>query len=252
MMDPEEIPTNRLFDEGIIFSSHLFNQISKFSVSWEDIDWEQEIDVPEGIQQVLTSAATQFQYGNMSHLILCGKIIKNEAQNTTMDAQKLSVVLAAYRLEGIELWGRYVEKTGAGAIISPELQRYYQHLFSEDDVLHILLGIEVLGGPLVQAVYDRLQGEGDAVFDQIVTNLHKQKTQEIDMSKKFLRQMIRANNHSSQAALEDTFKKYREIADQILESNTAALEGLDIDPGELRLQTSKEIDDYAEELGIYR
>ncbi len=249
-MDEHHSPTDRLFQDGIVFSSHLFDEVDQFSISWEDVDWEQESTVPIHVQDALVSAATQFQYGNMSHLILCGNIVRNEYDQTTLDHQKLAIVLAAYRIEGIELWGRYIKKMQGGETVSDELQRYYQHLFSEDKALSLLVGMEVLSGPLTYMMYDALRGQGDPVFNELVTNLAEQKEHELDLVTEFLSPLIRSSGRDTQNTLSTTVDQYTDIAEQILSTNSQTMKALDMAPVVMQDQILSAITDFRDELGI--
>lgn len=246
-----DIPTNRLYEGGIQFSEVLFDEIAQFSISWEDIDWDKPITTTKRQYETTAAAATQFQYANMSHLIICGRIIKNEVNGSTMDAQKLAVALAAYKVEGIEVWGRYVKKVGAGEQVSDELQRYYQHLFSEDDVVQTLVGMETLGGPLAYVVYKSLHNsESDDLFQQIVGNLIQQKEQEIELTQEYLTEAIASLSPDQTAQLRENAHTYRSIAKTILQSYDDELQAVDLDIERMGTAVAEEITAFYQTIGL--
>lgn len=245
----ENTPVDEIFRDGVVFSEHLFNEIQQLRLSWEEIDWEQDVAFSDKEQRVFTRIATQMQYGNMAHLVLCGKIIKTEVDETTLDAQKLALLLAGYKLEGIDLWGRYVRKHGAGAEVSDELQRYYRNLFSKDDATSLLLGIGVLAGPMAQTMYRKVQGKGDPLFDQIVERSLTQKEREKDLLLKYLRPAA-CSSAQPDEALQELAKKYQSIALNIIKTNTEPVQHLGLDKATVLKDATKNINAFYEDIGI--
>lgn len=248
--EPEPLSPDEIFGDGIIFSEALFDEVERFSISWEEIDWDQDIGLPKRKEKALTRAATQFQYGNMAHLILCGKLLKGELENATMDMQKLALLLASYKLEGTELWGRYVQKRGAGAEVSKEMQRYYQHVFSEDDGFCVLLGIGVVAGPLAHAVYTVVQDIGDPIFNKLVERSVGQKEREIQLMTEFMTPIVNSDTSPSHRKIDDLAEKYARIALSILQANSLDIHYLELDRDTVLNRVEDNIQEFYQEIGI--
>lgn len=246
----EPLPPDEIFSDGIVFSEVLFDEVEEFRLTWEEIDWEQEIDLPEQKKEALTRAATQFQYGNMAHLILCGKILKGEMKHTTLDMQKLATVLSSYKIEGIDLWGRYVREMGAGEEVSREMQRYYQHIFSKQEAVSALLGMGVLSGPLAYAVYTTVDGEGDPLFNQIVGRSIQAKEREMDLITKFLTPIIASDTTPNRQKMTELAEQYAQVAMKILQTNGPAIKRLDLDRRHVLDQVERNIQEFYRDIGI--
>lgn len=240
-----ELPMTSIYEQGMKFGTSKC-RVEVNGEAWENIDWDAPITTSTEMQQATTRGATQFQYANTAHLILCGKILKHEVKHTSMDAQKLAVTLSAHKVEAADIWGQYLQKTKTGYGINPEMTAYYRQLFSETEALPLFIGLETLGGPVIRTIYETVQDTGDPVFQQITKNLLAQKEQELDIAKTFLSPMVAADTETAQSSIE----QYRDLAEKLLFAHQDDLNALDINVLELRNKILDTVDEFQEDLGI--
>lgn len=249
MTKTPKLPANNVYEKGMnIGTTECMVEVN--GDVWNGIDWDQPLDTPPDIRAVTTTAATQFHYANMSHLILCGRIIKQEVKHITSDTTKLAVCLAAHKADGTDIWGRYLEKSGAGATLSRPMMSYYRHLFSENDAVSILLPMETLGGPVAYTLYRELQDVGDPVFRQIAQNLATRKQAEIQCVVDYLSPMIQAFPPEQKQQVLREAKQYDTAIDTVINTFAPQFDTVNLDPGAIRNQIQENVQQFYTDLAL--
>lgn len=249
-MTNRDLPPDNVYERGMNFQAAVVDTVDRPETVRNQIDWDQTIDMQDDVVRAANAAATQFHYANTSHLLLCGKIIKQETAKNTLAATKLAATLTLYKIEGIENWGKYMARIGDGYHISDPLRNYYQHLFSEHDVLPLFLGMETLAGPVAYTLYSTLQDAGDDLFQQLNQCFADQKAQEIDVSQKYLANAIDRLPARKQDALADTARKYLNMANHLLRAHEEDLTTLDIRPSTLQSEMVEATNRFYERINL--
>lgn len=247
-----KLPANLVYEDGISLGNTVRSHIELNGDAWNGIDWDEPITTPEPVQRVTTAAATELQYANMSHLILCGKLMSHELPGVDADISKLAVCLSAHKVEDADLWGRYLQKTGAGTGVSQPLTDYYQHLFSEDNALTTVLGMELLGGPVAHTLYTELQHVGDPVFQQIAANLAAQKEAELHTVIEHLHPLTTAADAAQQEQLSRAVVTYTDLIQRLLQTHAPQFAAVGINPEPFQEQTTAAIQQFLTDLELDR
>lgn len=244
------LPVDKAYEDGTRLGELVLADYENEALVFQDIDWEQEVDPDGAVQWATGMLATESHYANMAHLMLCGEIIRFGVASDTLDAQRIAVKLAAYKMEDANIWGRYLGRTGAGFSISSALRRYYAELFDEHNVLPIFIGMETLGCPFSIALFNAMQDVGDALYQDIADNMVAQKQDEKAFVSQALEPVISDLSHTHRAAVQDTVTTYRDRATTLLSSHDARLEALNIDSEALADTVRTDIDAFHDDLGL--
>lgn len=245
----DKLPADAVYEKGIPFNETVLSRVELNGDVWEGIDWDVAVDTPEAIRQATAVAATQFHYANTAHLLLCGKVIKHELPQTSIDTQKLAISLASHKAEDIDVWGRYLKAAGAGAPVSPELKTYYRHLFSEEDACRLFLGMETLGGPIAHGVYSLFQESGDPLFQQICGNMVEQKDREMQITVDHA-QAIFGSADSTAEELQATSQEYLSLVTELMEAHKPQFAALDVDMETVHDTIKQRVTRFYQDIGI--
>ncbi|MFB6077248.1 MAG: hypothetical protein ABEK12_03915 [Candidatus Nanohaloarchaea archaeon] len=131
----DDLPFDELYpEEDLNFEGIFYREVADAWSPSQDIDWEQEIDIDEEKQAALGDAATQFYYSNISHLMLCGRLLE---RGTDMKTRKLALFLAFAKMRNIEVFGRYLGRVDAQAEVAPYTKEYFSKM--SENSLDILM-----------------------------------------------------------------------------------------------------------------
>lgn len=248
--DMEDLPTNHVYEDGVDLQESIFDDLRTTASVMQNINWDQTIRSSERAGIATQSAATQFHYSNMSHLILCGQVMKHETKRTDVSAQQLAVYLANFKLQGVDAWGRYLGKTGSAEDVSRELKQYFRKLFSEGKVLPLFIGMETLGGATAHAAYTQIQDVGDPLFQDIIDTLLDHKEDELDIAAEYLETEITALSEEDRQALATTAEEYRSIAESILTAHSADFAAVNIDLRDTLQAINTTINEFHRDIGL--
>ncbi len=249
MTNEPKLPAHVVYERGMDFGTvSCIGEMDE--AGWKQIDWNHPLDVDEHVLTATTAAATQFHYANTSHLILCGKIIKQEVENTTADLTKLAVYLSAHKLDDADIWGRYIEQTNASASISKPIMMCYRQLFSETDTLPLLLGMETIGGPAAQTMYEELSHVEEPLFQQITSQLAERKRNETQHAKEALAPEIQNLPLEKQEELSAKISQYSSAIAKLLTAHHPHLTAMNVNEHELKQRVQDNIQQFHTGLGL--
>lgn len=245
----DKLPADTVYENGIPFNETLLSRVELNGDVWEGIDWETPVDVGGELREAAATAATQFHYANTAHLLLCGKVIKHELPRTSIDAQKLAISLASHKAEDTDIWGRYLKACGTSAPVSPELKTYYRHLFSEDDVCRLFLGMETLGGPVAYGIYDLFRESGDALFQQICTSMMEQKDREMQITVEHLDEVM-AGDACDDTDLQQVIGEYRSLMEALVAAHEPQFRALGIEMDTVHETVHQQVSRFYSDIGL--
>lgn len=217
---------------------------------WEQIDWERSLTTDTKSLAAANKAATQFHYANTSHLILCGKIIKQELGQTSADLTRLAVYLSSRKLDHADVWGRYIERADASASISKPMTSYYRQLFSETDARALLIGMETLGGPAAHTLYDNMANAADPLFQQITEQLAEQKQEETQYVADMLTADIQSLDTETREALNTKALNYSKATESLMTFHRAPVDAFGLDPNHVKQQIHDNIHQFYTDIGL--
>ncbi len=249
MENDPKLPANVVYERGMTFGT-LSCIGEMYEPVREQIDWDQQIEPNDSMLNVTRAAATQFHYANTSHLILCGKLIKQELGQTSADLTKLAVYLSGHKLDGADIWGRYIERTDARESISQPVMAYYRQLFSESDALTLIVGMETLAGPTAYVLYDKLQHLGDPLFQQITEQMAEQKRDETQHVVEALSPEIAALSDDEQDNLLAQAARYSSLTESLLTFHKPHFTTAGLDDYTVKQQARKHVQQFYEDLGL--
>lgn len=244
-----QLPVDRVLEQGTRLGALILDEYEETLV-YNRIDWTAETASDAAVQDITGVFATESHYENMAHLILCGEIIRFGVESDTLDAQRIAVRLAAYKMEDVTVWGRYLGRTTAGYEISSQLREYYNLLFAETNVLAIFIGIETITGPFSINLFQHLQNVADPLYREITTHLIEQKQDEMAFVQNGLEEVIEELSAAERDAVHRQVARYRERADNLLDTHRDRLAATGVDVDALRQDVHTGIDDFHGALGL--
>ncbi|MDY6773942.1 MAG: hypothetical protein SVS85_01980, partial [Candidatus Nanohaloarchaea archaeon] len=212
-MDSEELPLEALEGAEDLNFEGIFSK--EMVDSWtpsEDIDWSQEIQVSGEEREALGDAATQFYYSNISHLMLCGRLLEN---GRDMRTKKLALFLAFSKMRNIEVFGRYLGKVSAEAEVAPYTKEYFSKM-SENDLGILLPDMGVLGGTVGYGVLDFLKDAGDPLFAEIAEKVGEQKRENEEVLVDYLQDALSQTSEEELDKIHDQASFYRDRSEKIV------------------------------------
>lgn len=246
----EKLPSDRAYENGVQCKETLLSRVELNGDVWNGIDWNQQLDATGAEQDATGFAATQFHYANTAHLILCGRVLKHELPNTTVDAQKLAISLSSHKIEDADIWGRYLHVAGTCASVGPLMREYYRNLFSEDELPHLFVGMETLGGPVARAVYAAVQDSGDRLFQQITANMVDQKEQEIRIATEHIAPLLDKMSDETLQDVAETAEMYGDLIERVLYRRRDEFTALDVNIKDLQEDAQHHVTQFYQELGL--
>lgn len=248
----KKLPSDVAYENGMTCGSgntqaHPDQDISR---NEDVIDWDQSMDISPDVRTVTTTAATQFHYANTAHLMLCGEILKHEFERVTADTQWLASTLSTYKVCHADIWGKYIRKTGGGASISAPMKQYFQLLFSEDDILAALTGMQLFGGPVASTIYNTLSDHGDAMFMSLCDHTGDDKEAETQITVERLAPLIADVSPERRAYLSKQSATYKNAINDILQAHEKDVKLIGVDPEALATDIEKSAKKYLGSLGL--
>lgn len=230
-MDEDNLlPPDEMYENGIIAGEILESADWPTSVT-DRIDWEQSVKLTDAERNACVIAAAHFHYANTAHFLVAGKVIHlRDTGPDPLTAKKLAALLTLYKLEDMDVWGRYMSRIDGGHEISSPMQRYYNYLFNEDKVFSILLAMETLAVPVARTLYETLQDSGDALFQQLTTNLIRQKEEEEQLAVRHLGRLVDQLPPEDQQYATAVADRYCRIAIRMLKEHRRELNVFGINP----------------------
>ncbi len=242
----ESIPTDRAYNEGTGLNTQLSKKLTESRPFWDHIDWAQDEAVPEHIREFTTASAAQFHYAKTSHFLLYQELIDADLPE---DLRKLAVLMSAYNLDRLEVWGRYLEKRDAHVQIHPKMRQYYARLFEENDPVVILLGMETMG-VVAKGMYGSLKNVGDPVFREITESMESQKAEELELATEWLETTLASYSSEECQQLVEAIIPYLDLLNDVLASFEADAEQVRIDAEQLQWGIQQELERFYREMGL--
>ncbi len=243
----DKLPSDLVYEEGIHLGDIVFTRFMAAQELQRDIAWEQDLDATGEMIDASTYLATQLHYMNLSHLILYGRILTFETVGRTFDAQKLVSLLTTYRIECIEAWGRYLGKTAAGVNVNHSMHNYYRELFAEDTALDVIVGTELLSA-FTYGLYEALDGTGDSLFQQIVSQLADRREDELTDVQEYLSSEIAQLDDTQLRKLSTTVHIYLQHLRPVILSSQESMETLNVGTSQEHINSA--LKQFHDDLGL--
>lgn len=246
----EDLPLDELYSKGLPIGDMLFEEMDYSNNLWDNVDWDRSVDVPDDVLEATTYIATHSHYLKTAHLLLCGKVIQHETENASFDTTQIAMILTAYKLESIHVWGRYLGTVKQSHEISRAMKLYLRKLFSEDNTFSVLIGMEILSGPLMQTIYASLQSKGDELYTTIVSNLNDRRDREKDMLRKQLAPAIKQLPRSTKNKLKSDARQYQNLAENVLLDDSDLYAAVDLDVDDLHDKIDRDTTTFLSDIGL--
>lgn len=244
----DELPVEDYTDSvDMNFEGVLYKEASGSWSPPEDIDWDLEIDVSEEDVQALADAATQFHYSNISHLMLCGRLLE---RGDDIDLKKLALYLAFSKMRNVDAWGRYLAKMPIRTDISPHTKEYFSEMYADEDLSTLLIGMAVLGGTVGYGVLDHMRDSGEPIFEQIADHIRAQKRDNEELLVNYLGNIVEAADEDEMDGIREQARFYRDRSEKIVMSHSDLLETLGHDPEEVAQHVLDVTDEFYGKIGV--
>lgn len=248
-MDDNRLPPDELYAEGVSIGT-MADELDRPTPITDGIDWDQSLDVTDDVERACGVAAVHFHYANTAHLVLCGKILYRKAGVSPLMTKKLAATLCQYKLEDIDLWGRYLARVNGEFSTSPLMHEYYERLFAEDDLFSVLIAMETLGCPVARVLYDNMQTAGDPVFQQLTQKMAQQKQEEQELVTHHLRDIVGHLSPQDKQHAVTVADRYCSLAMQLLGVHSDTFTALGIDPDTIQRDVHQAINQFYRENGL--
>lgn len=207
MIDQEETPTDRLYDDGIPLDVEriIGYDIDISSPVKELIDWEQPIEMDAETRFAVLSAVAHYHYVKTSNVLLCEHILSKS--DVSAAARRIAWLLLERNGEELAAWSEYVKQNkGCGPMGSVQLE-YNQVLWDLDGVLPMLLGIQNIN-LAADTSYDQFQ-DGESVFLEMTDAMREHNTTMYPAVKDAFRDIIEQKRRTEKLTL------LRHVAQQV-------------------------------------
>lgn len=215
------------------------------SICWEpmeDVDWDRDIQVPEEQEQALITVATQFHFGNMADLMLCGRIMEHEQE---MEAKRLALLLSTAKIRSVDAWGRYLDKLQGATEITPSLKKYMDEMYNDaTDTLSLLIGMSIIGDVSGRIILEQAMTTDEPVLSEMAECMTAQTRKNQENAKHYLKIAL-SNTHPNRLTKvrNDVLYYRRNLADIIL-SQQDAFETLGWNPDYIASRAAQDADEF--------
>lgn len=244
----DELPVESVYEAGIDLSDEQQQYYEAEFTMWnptEDIAWDRPVTTNAAVQRATAEAATQFHYSNVSHLMLCGRLMDS---TDDIRLKRLGVLLSQAKMRNIDGWGMYLERCGEAAGVASFTKEYLENLFDNRDTASLLTGMGVLGGSVGIGVLQHLQRAGDPLFQDIATHVLEQKRRNQQHIEPALTACI--DDLDTLQPLQRDAQQYLFLARQIIWSHESLLQTLELDPEAITSTVLNHATDFYRSIGI--
>lgn len=253
-MKQSQIPTDVLYRQGIpMDGSRLVSGIKLDSATsptlQKDIDWDQPVVSDEETAYATASASSHYHYQNVSHVLLCDKILV-DAQDVPEPVRKAAERIVAQCAKDVTAWGKYLHQQGGGGNIPKEQREYYQMLFSEDEVLPVLLGIQTKNIAADKSRIDFYKN-GDPLFHKLANGTAEENRQNFDPLTTAFRNAIQP------LSIDERERLLRKVAQQVdllqifcMKRDGDIYKPLNSDANRFLIQTGKQLKRFYDDIGL--
>lgn len=244
----DELPFEEINPESDLnFEGVLYREASEGWSPAEDIDWEQEIELPDEIKKAIAGAATQFYYSNISHLMLSGRLME---KGKDMELKKLALYLAFSKMRNIDAFGRYLARVEEREEVAPYTKEYFSRMSTDADVPNLLLGMAVLGGTVGYGTLESVIDATDPIMEQIASNVIEQKKKNEDLLVNYLGNVVDAATDEELEELVESARFYRDQSEKIVIFHGNLFETLGTAPEEVVDRVLDATDQFYEKIGL--
>lgn len=174
MIRDTTVPTDRLYQRGTpLDAEEVVNGVRlddvRSTVLEKDIDWTNVVEQGDDVSYAAASATAHYHYLKLSNVLLCDRIIL-DARNVPEPVKHVAALMEKRCGLEMEAWSRYLRAQGGGGSICPEQREYYQLLFTQEDVLPALLGVQTIN-LAADTSYEEFHTHGDPIFQKLTGGL---------------------------------------------------------------------------------
>lgn len=234
-------------ESDLNFEGILYREAAEGWNPSTDIDWSVDLDLDEDERNALADGATQFHYSNISHLMLCGRLLEH---GSDMELKKLALFLAFSKMRNVDTWGRYLGKLSATTEVQPQTKEFFQRMTEEDDLPNLLLGMGVLGGTVGYGVLEGFGDMGDPILKQIAESIVEQKRKNEELLVNYLRPLIASMDEERLEEMKELARFYREQSERIVHAHSDSYQALGSEAGEVAENVLNVTDEFYRKIGL--
>lgn len=165
-----QTPADRLYRQGVPFQPERIVEGIRPDTTMppevaQSVDWDNLTVQDQDVDYASVSATSHFHYQKLSNLLLCDRILVN-ARNVPEPVERAAKLMAERNAQEFRAWSEYLKQSGGGGAICDEQREYYQVLFTQQDVLPMMLGVQTWNVAL-DPTYDEFRTDGDPVFQKL-------------------------------------------------------------------------------------
>lgn len=241
--DDEPFSLEDVYQEGVDVPQNPVDPVYiEQEKRWEKLEFGDPA-VSDEVRAALASITIQLHYISLAQLTLLGNII---AENSQMRAKRLAALLASSRVRNVDAWGRYLEKLDEGGNVRPQVENYFQRLYTDDQAISRLISI-ILLDVLNRTMYDNLNGL-DTTFERVLHRNITQAEKNIDLALHYLQYWDRKLSRDEKRSLAGHIRYYITLIEECVDACSDDLDTINVDSEQVLAQFDGNARDFYHEI----
>jgi hypothetical protein len=242
--------THELYARGVPLEEPEYQHtplINRQSIA-QNIRWERKEELDPEIADALGEIVFQFHYGNLSDLILCGRLLEH---GPTIGVKRVGARLASAHMSYVDIWGRYLNTLAVHPNVDPYLKEHLRSLFGTSDTANILVGLGVMSSITTEIVLDHTGQSSDPLYNEIAGWIRQSKREDRTIIEEYLSQAFsKIPEEERERWLGKNAAAYRRFAQRLINNNNEAAAALDVPLRPLHNELDDAIDTFYDTIGI--
>lgn len=215
------IPLSEVYGTGVTLDIDTdFYDYTEYWQPMTDVSWERGVHVPPAHQDALATVATQFHFGKLTDIKLCGRILEHEPD---MNAKRLALLLSSARVRDVDAWGRYLDLLEATGEILPPLETYMSAMYDDStDPVSLLIGMIMIGDISGSIILDEAMQTDESVLQEMAPHMADQSATNRESAITYLRPVLRETHPNRLTKIQHDVQQYRKNLEDILRTQEDA------------------------------
>jgi hypothetical protein len=242
-----KIPLSEVYGTGVNLDidTGFYDDINHWQPT-DNIPWEHGITVEQTQREALATVATQFHFGKMTDMKLCGRVLEHEPD---MHAKRLALLLANSRIRTADAWGRYLGLLESTGTILPPLDTYMSAMYDDTtDPVSLLIGMVMVGDISGHVILDAAMQTDEPVLRAMGEQMMEQATQNRENAVFYLRSVLGNIPPNRFTKIRHDVQRYRQNLDDILLTQEDAFTTLGWDTTRITERATNESDQFLDSI----
>ncbi len=241
----KRIPRSEVYGNGVglDIDPAFYEQTSTWRPH-DDICWDRNFQLSPQKLNALATVATQFHFGKLIDLKLCGRVLERASD---MDTKRLALLLATSRMQGSDVWGRCLSLLNETDEIVPSFEYRMGELYDDaTDPVSLLIGMVIAGEISGSLIMDELTQLDDPLISDVAAFTLEQAEANRKSAVTYLQRLLKEMPENRLTKIRQETWTFRRSFNDVLYAQEPAFQELGIDTSLLATRVSTEIDIFTE------